>query len=424
LVEIVRAQTTSPETADALAALASRWGKTPVVVKDTPGFLANRVARPFYLEALRLLEEGAADVRCIDDCITAAGFPMGPFALMDLIGNDVNLATSESVFRGLYYDPRFRPSPLQREMVDANLLGRKTGAGFYDYKTDPPTPRDFGFETPCYDVHDQKNKPKEVFVYGKSDNLAPIVAALRGKGVKIKKEPPLLADEREICAIFYGNAALAAGGGETADRHSMRVLLDESEIGDIDWPIRNPGIDRDEMWARVEKGELAASPSADNIFVAVDGFADIEAIRNERQMYHPRGFIKFPVDALAIAGPSRAATDAACLLHAAGVKRVYNISDEPGLVVLRTAAMLAAAAINAAKRGIAEYQDKFSMAYPQGLLMEIDEAMCAGFNWPSGPREWGNKLGDYGNRVKETLEGLAEFYGEERYRAALSVYRK
>ncbi|MCX7690746.1 3-hydroxyacyl-CoA dehydrogenase NAD-binding domain-containing protein [Thermoflexus sp.] len=133
LVEIVRGLATSEETLRALSDLARRWGKTPVLVKDTPGFIVNRVARPFYLEALRLVGESVADPPTVDRLVRALGFRMGPFELMDLIGLDVNLAVSESLYRAFFEEPRFRPHPLQRQMVQAGRLGRKTGRGWYEY---------------------------------------------------------------------------------------------------------------------------------------------------------------------------------------------------------------------------------------------------------------------------------------------------
>jgi 3-hydroxybutyryl-CoA dehydrogenase len=135
LVEIVRGSRTSDATTLAVRDFALRLKKTPVVCKDTPGFIVNRIARPFYGEALRLLGEGVSTVEQIDAILTrTGGFRMGPFALMDLIGIDVNYAVSQSVYEQFFQEPRFRPHPIQRHMVEAGLLGRKTGKGFYTYK--------------------------------------------------------------------------------------------------------------------------------------------------------------------------------------------------------------------------------------------------------------------------------------------------
>ncbi|HZY40493.1 MAG TPA: 3-hydroxyacyl-CoA dehydrogenase NAD-binding domain-containing protein, partial [Anaerolineae bacterium] len=137
LIEVVRGDRTSDDTISRLIDLARRWGKTPVVAKDTPGFIVNRVARPFYGEALRLLDQRVADVATIDRIVRAAGFKMGPFELLDLIGLDVNFAVTQSIYTAYFQEPRFKPHPIQQRMVDANALGRKTGRGFYDYSADP-----------------------------------------------------------------------------------------------------------------------------------------------------------------------------------------------------------------------------------------------------------------------------------------------
>jgi len=133
LVEIVPAIQTSEDTPLHLVSLMKNWGKSPVIAKDSPGFIVNRVARPFYGEALRILDEGIADVPSIDTVMRNLGFKMGPFQLMDLIGHDVNYAVTESVFKSFYCDPRFMPSITQLKLVEAGWLGRKIGKGFYNY---------------------------------------------------------------------------------------------------------------------------------------------------------------------------------------------------------------------------------------------------------------------------------------------------
>ncbi len=133
LVEVVRGDRTSPETLEAGLQFARDLGRTPVVCKDTPAFIVNRVARPFYGEALRLMGESAADPATIDALMKSAGFKMGPFELMDFIGLDVNFAVTQSVYNAYFQEPRYRPHPIQQKMVEAGLLGRKTRRGFYEY---------------------------------------------------------------------------------------------------------------------------------------------------------------------------------------------------------------------------------------------------------------------------------------------------
>ncbi len=134
LVEVVRAYQTDDHVIQQVTELAQRLGKTPIVVRDTPGFAVNRVARPFYLESLRLVSEGIATPVQVDTVLQlAAGFRMGPFQLMDLIGLDVSLVASQSVYEQTFHEPRYRPSMLQAWMIHANQLGRKTGRGFYNY---------------------------------------------------------------------------------------------------------------------------------------------------------------------------------------------------------------------------------------------------------------------------------------------------
>ena len=135
LVEIVPGAATSPDVTASTRSLIQSWGKITVLASDTPGFIVNRIARPFYGEAIRIYEEGIADPATIDWAMRElGGFRMGPFELMDFIGNDINLAATTAVFEGTGFDPRYKPSITQKNLVDAGLLGKKTGRGHYDYR--------------------------------------------------------------------------------------------------------------------------------------------------------------------------------------------------------------------------------------------------------------------------------------------------
>lgn len=139
LVEVVPAIDTDTQYVSGMVSLMLEWGKAPVVASDTPGFIVNRIARPFYSESLKMVEEGIATPFQIDRALkTRGGFRMGPFELMDLIGNDINFAVTRSVFESFYFDPRFKPSFLQQRMVEAGRLGRKTGQGYYRYEDHKP----------------------------------------------------------------------------------------------------------------------------------------------------------------------------------------------------------------------------------------------------------------------------------------------
>ena len=133
LVEVVSGLHTAPQIADTVFALAQRWGKVAVHARSTPGFIVNRIARPYYAEALALLQEQCTTPVVLDACLKAIGFRMGPCELMDLIGHDTNFAVTQSVYQANFYDKRYVPSLLQRELVDGGLLGRKSGRGMYDY---------------------------------------------------------------------------------------------------------------------------------------------------------------------------------------------------------------------------------------------------------------------------------------------------
>jgi 3-hydroxybutyryl-CoA dehydrogenase len=134
LVEIIKGEFTTDDTVNSVMEVTKALGKVPVICKDTPAFIVNRVARSFYGEALKILSENDLDVKDIDLIMKEeGGFAMGPFELMDLIGIDVNLSVTKSVYESFFYDPKYKPSPVQQKMVEAGMLGKKTGRGFYNY---------------------------------------------------------------------------------------------------------------------------------------------------------------------------------------------------------------------------------------------------------------------------------------------------
>lgn len=133
LVEVISGAATAPAVADAVEALARRLGKTPVRAADAPGFIVNRVARPYYLESLKVVEDQVASLEVVDELLAASGFNMGPFRLMDLIGLDTNFAVTSAMFAAFHQEARFRPNRIQQQKVEAGHHGRKTGRGFYTY---------------------------------------------------------------------------------------------------------------------------------------------------------------------------------------------------------------------------------------------------------------------------------------------------
>lgn len=182
LVEIVSGLATSRAVAEVAFATTMAWGKTPVHAMSTPGFIVNRCARPFYAEALRLLEERAADVATIDAIVReAGGFRMGPFELMDLVGHDVNFAVTSSVWNATFHDSRYRPSVIQRDLVESGRLGRKTGRGFYDHAP--------GAARPEPATAAAASRPARIVVAGDLGPAAALADLARQAGIAVERAP-------------------------------------------------------------------------------------------------------------------------------------------------------------------------------------------------------------------------------------------
>lgn len=227
LVEIVPGLATSGRVTALARALVDSWGKTTVLASDTPGFIVNRVARPFYGEALRIFEEGIADMPTIDWAIRElGGFKMGPFELMDFIGNDINFAVTRSVFEATYFDPRYKPAVTQQRLFEAGFFGRKTGRGYYDYGPDAKTPepvRDLVLGQRILDriLAMLINEAADAVLF-RIGSAGDVDIAMT-KGVNYPKGLLAWADELGIAAVLARLESLHAEYGE--DRYRPSALL-------------------------------------------------------------------------------------------------------------------------------------------------------------------------------------------------------
>ncbi|PYC21636.1 3-hydroxyacyl-CoA dehydrogenase PaaH [Pseudomonas mosselii] len=342
LVEVVSGLATAPTLASTLYDTARNWGKQPVHTRSTPGFIVNRVARPFYAESLRLLQEGAADCATLDALLRdAGGFRMGAFELTDLIGHDVNYAVTCSVFEAFYGDFRFQPSLVQKELVDAGRLGRKTGQGFYSYAE--------GAERPAPAALTSQALVERCTVEGDLGVLRPLVERLRAKGIDVT--------ERAGSGLLrVGDATLALSDGRLASQRAREDGLRNLVLLDLALDYTSAT-------------RLAISHGAECSAEALD--------------------------------------QAVALLARAGLS-ACPVADLPGLVVLRTVAMLANEAADAVLQGV-------------GTPGDIDLAMRAGVNYPRGPLAWADDLGV--GYTLNVLDNLQRSYGEERYRPSLLLRR-
>jgi 3-hydroxybutyryl-CoA dehydrogenase len=314
LVEVVAGRLTSAETVDRIVAAANEWQKTPVRCNSSPGFIVNRVARSFYGEAFRVLESGGANVDTIDLVLReAGGFKMGAFELLDLIGLDVNLMVTKSVWNAYFQDARFRPSITQEEMVAGGLLGRKTGRGFYSYpEASPVAPA-----SPLGPI------PTMVQYLAESDATDPLAERIKAAGIKMqsrKEDDPFGAGRFRV-----GNATICLTDGRTATQLSF-----EEEISNV------VVLDLARDFATTKRVALARGDETTTAALA----------------------------------------DAVGLFRAIGVE-VSVIDDVPGMIVARTLAMLANEGADAVLQKVADAQGvdtamELGVNHPEGPLETAD----------------------------------------------------
>lgn len=296
LVEVVSGLATEPAVADAIAMLAADWGKAAVHTRSTPGFIVNRIARPFYAETLALLQEQAATPAVLDACVRGAGFRMGPCELMDLIGHDTNFAVTQSVYEANFFDKRYQPSLVQREMVDGGLLGRKSGRGFYRYP-------DGGAKTEDGAVEAAAMPGLPLVLHGEGPIADLLASRLAASGLGFARES---AREGTETRLAVGDGWLMPTDGRCATERAN--ALGARDVALFDWPV----------------GPAAAGSATPVVplawTVATQASADF-------------------------------ATQAAEVLRALGWLP-QRLTDVPGLVVARTIAMLVNEASDAVEQGV------------------------------------------------------------------------
>jgi 3-hydroxybutyryl-CoA dehydrogenase len=354
LLEVVAGVESAPDAIEAARDAGKRMGKRVIVARDGPGFLANRCARPFGLEALKLLSEGVASPATVDRIVRmGGGFRMGPFELMDLVGIDVGFDVSKSFWEQSFHEPRWRPSMIQARMVQADRLGRKTGRGYYEYGDSPHRPDD------------------------------PAPPGRGGEGVvAVAGEGRIAEDLRDAAAQAGFDVDLESNGDSpqiVVDAVTGRSPLDvEPMIDDPSTLVLILCVDGSLAELDLQGGAV--------------GFHALPPFEHSRLVELTRGVETSPGDA----------RRAEQFFNSLG-KHVEWVDDAPGLVLGRIACQL----VNEAA---------FAVAEGVGTPEDVDTAMRHGYNYPRGPLEWADAIEL--DHVLATLDSLHEELGEERYRPA------
>lgn len=380
LVEVVSGLRTDPAVAQAIFALSQAWGKVPVHARSTPGFIVNRIARPYYAETLALLHERAGQPQVLDACLRAVGFRLGPCELIDLIGHDTNFAVTQSVFEANSFDKRYVPSLVQREMVDGGLLGRKSGQGFYSYPGGVPP-----LESPAL----QSLEPvQSVVVHGRGALAESWHQRLSlAVGLTVTRQP-----DSEWQGISADDAHLMLSDGRSATEVAAQTGL--RDVAVFDWHVL-PGRS---VGAAGASGAAPAVGAEDAEGASRAGNAK-EAARADTAT--PSVVLPLAY-ALAAQSSEQWHNQAAAWLTALGFMPL-RLADAPGLVVTRTLAMLINEAADAVQQGVCTEAG-------------ADDAMKLGLNYPAGPFEWLSQWG--APQVVTVLEALDAHYRGDRYRVS------
>jgi 3-hydroxybutyryl-CoA dehydrogenase len=359
LVEIVRGEETDDDAVERARSIVERMGKTAVIAADTPGFIVNRVARPYYLQAMRAYEAGVAPIDELDRLARGIGFRMGPFELIDLIGMDVNLATSDSVYDRTGED-RFEPPSLQREMVAQNRLGRKTGAGFYDYSAGTPQHDDSTAQPPA-----ERNQDEHVVVLG----YAGVAAEMHERLQRAYANVQLWEDEDTLDQIPEETTVVFDVGDGASDRTTVIEALDARLPEEAVIFVDAYATDVDALAKRLHHPQRVA------------GYGILASLENQRV-----------VEIVDAEETSDDALELAQELFEAIGRNVVLVENHAGLFLGRTIGSIVNEAVYAVQEQIATPED-------------IDLAMRLGTNYPRGPIEWGQEIG--GDRIARILQRLA-----------------